>query len=150
LNFCAGGPDHVRLDKIPGGVVYRMNLLYNGAVGSNFVAADMYPELISPPSASSPNGDVSPDEIAAPDNLGIDVDGRMLYISEDGDGHPANYLWAHNLVTKEKKRVYAARPDAEVTSGYYFSNVGGFSYLMATSQGAYPGVVGYWTFPKDA
>eukprot|EP00897_Mesotaenium_endlicherianum_P010471 jgi/Mesen1/9452/ME000627S08842 len=148
-----GGPDQVRLPRNEPGTVYKLKLGYNAKVRSFFVPHTMEAE-VEAFGFNETAGDVNntpQDSIASPDNVSYMNKYQTLLISEDCDTqHLNNYLWAHDTVSKKLTRLFASPEEAEVTSGYYFPNVGRFSYLTATVQHAPTySIFGAWTFPRE-
>eukprot|EP00897_Mesotaenium_endlicherianum_P010472 jgi/Mesen1/9453/ME000627S08838 len=148
-----GGPNEVRVPHNEPGAVYKFKLGYNAEIGSYYVPLSLEAE-VEAFGYNETLGEVNntpQDSIASPDNVSYMNKYRTLLISEDCDTqHLNNYMWAHDTVTKQKTRILAAPLEAEVTSGYYFPNIGKFSYITATIQHAPTySLFGAWTFPKE-
>ena len=75
------------------------------------------------------------DAIANPDNLTLIPGQRLLIVAEDsGGGHENNVLWAYHLEDKTLTRLVSAPLGAELTSAYYYPDIGGYGYLMTVVQ----------------
>ncbi len=155
-DYDQGGPNHIRLEYNRCGVVYRLELA-GGArdrsgrpIDSPYVAVRIAPELAgrmtrawdpaSPLPAYAPDGPFAAnrcdlDAVANPDNLALIPEQRLLIVAEDsGEGHENDALWAYHLEDKTLTRLLSAPLGAELTSTYYYPDIGGYGYLMTVVQ----------------
>ncbi len=158
--FDAGGPDHVRLEANPCGVIFGMDI-YRGeedtegeVIDSAFVMGRAASVL-----AGAPRDDAGGDScdlagIANPDNLTVVEGAGLLMIAEDSSKHTNNALWAAELSRLEPlecggqlppealTRAMTIPPGGEVSGLHWFPDLGGFAYLTATVQKPFSGVEG--------
>lgn len=59
---------------------------------------------------------------------------RTLFIGEDSSNHLNNFLWAHNVDSKETIRILSAPVGGELTGLQVVPNVNGFAYVMSNVQ----------------
>ena len=65
----------------------------------------------------------------------------VLAKTEDsGEGHENDALWAYHLEDKTLTRLVSAPLGAELTSAYYYPDIGGYGYLMTVVQHPFAGV----------
>ncbi len=155
-DYDQGGPNHIRLEYNRCGAVYRLELAggvrdrVGRPIDSPYAAVRVAPELAgrmtrawdpaSPLPAYAPEGPFAAnhcdlDVIANPDNLTLIPEQRLLIVAEDtGEGHENDALWAYHLEDKTLTRLLTAPLGAELTSAYYYPNIGGYGYLMTVVQ----------------
>ena len=146
-----GGNNDIRLDhQNVCGAVYALDLGSDAAIGSSYVAKNMYSLIEGRPTVDNGGTEVNPepfnnsqnkchiDGIANPDNLTF-IDGyNTLMIGEDtGSGHQNDVVWSFNLESKELTRVQTTPYGAETTGLYWYPNINGFAYLMSVVQHPY-------------
>ncbi len=74
------------------------------------------------------------DGIAEPDNVTFIPGTDTLIIAEDSEEHENDYLWAFNTETKALTRIKSTPHGSEVSTPFFFPNVGGFAYLTSAVQ----------------
>ena len=74
------------------------------------------------------------ERIANPDNLKYSADMRTLFVGEDSSNHLNNFLWAHNIESKETVRILSAPIGGELTGLQVVPNINGFAYVMTNVQ----------------
>jgi secreted PhoX family phosphatase len=149
--YDAGGPNDVRLPYNRCGVVYRLPLGSDAAVGSDYVAKSMHGlvagQMTQAWDKNSPipayrgalaNNKCAIDGIANPDNLTF-IDGyATLIIGEDtGSGHQNDAVWAYSLKDGQLSRIETTPYGSETTGVYWYPNINGHAYLMSVIQHPY-------------
>ncbi|UXD88551.1 PhoX family protein [Thalassolituus hydrocarboniclasticus] len=143
-----GGPDHIQLDEENKcGAVYQMDLGPDSAIGSNYVAHNMYglvagrPVSIADPQVAGfeAKNSCHIDGIAEPDNVTYISGYDMLIIGEDaGTTHQNDALWAYDFASEKKlTRILTTPYGSETTSPYWYPNINGWSYLTTVVQHPY-------------
>jgi secreted PhoX family phosphatase len=137
------GPNDIRVEYNTCGAVYALDLAWNGTVGTDYVAENMYAVVEGVPvdyAVGSPFefNNCSISGIANPDNLTF-LDGYdTLIIGEDStDGHQNDVLWAYDFATGRLDRVQTTPYGAETTSPYWYPDLNGHAYLMSVVQHPY-------------
>jgi uncharacterized protein len=149
--YDAGGPNDVRLPYNRCGVVYRLPLGSDAAVGSDYVAKSMHGlvsgRMTQAWDKNSPipaytgalaNNKCDVNGIANPDNLTFIEGYHTLVIGEDtGSGHQNDAVWSYNLMDGQLTRIETTPYGSETTSVYWYPNVNGHAYLMSVIQHPY-------------
>jgi hypothetical protein len=155
-SFDRGGPNHIRLPHNLCGAVYAMRLAggvedtAGAPIASPYVAIDMVSALAgrmtrawdqdSDLPAYPADGPFAANKcdlngIANPDNLTFIPGQGILIIGEDtGEGHQNDALWAYDLDRRSLTRILTTPYGSEVTSPYFYQDVGGFAYLISVVQ----------------
>lgn len=139
-----GGWNDIRIDEyIAGGVVYALDIATDDAIGSDYVAQNMYGIVrafrgnYDSDHVYAPNKD-SVASISMPDNLTYLPGYNILIIGEDtGSGHQNDMIWAFNVETEQLTRIQTTPYGSETTSPYWYPNINGFGYLMSVIQHPY-------------
>jgi len=138
-----GGPNHIRLPQNDCGTVYKLELVHNSAIGSDYVAKNMV-GLVNGEPASYPQesefagNTCHVDKIANPDNVTFMPGRETLIIGEDtGSGHQNDAIWAYNVSTDSLTRIQTTPYGSETTSPYFYPNINGHGYLMSVVQHPY-------------
>ena len=139
-----GGANHIKVEYNPCGAVYALQLEQDNNIGSDFVAKSMRPLIEGKAqkyhrSSQYAGNRCNVDAISNPDNITFMPEYNTLIIGEDSSRHLNNMLWAYNLDTKKLTRIATLQDQAETTSAYWHSNIGGFGYITLVSQHAYDG-----------
>lgn len=138
-----GGPNHVRLPENRCGVVYGLNIGSDAAIGSDYVAKNMYGVVAGtmrtyPEKSEFANNTCDVNTIANPDNITYMVGRDTLIIGEDsGSGHQNDAIWAFNSKSGNLTRIQTTPYGSETTSPYFYPNINGFGYLMSVVQHPY-------------
>jgi secreted PhoX family phosphatase len=142
-SYDLGGQNDVRLPYNKCGTVYGLDVGTNAAIGSDYVAQNMYGVVSGtmmdyPAGSDYENNSCDVDGIANPDNLTMIPGYNTLIIGEDtGSGHQNDAVWAYNLVNGDLTRIQTTPYGSETTSPYFYPNVGGYAYLMSVIQHPY-------------
>ena len=129
--------DHIQVTRNDCGAVYAMDVVRNEAIGSRYVAKNMYGEVEGVFDGVSPNK-CNLDGIANPDNLTLITGYNTLIIGEDtGFGHQNDVIWSYNLGSKQLTRILSTPYGSETTSPYWYPNINGYGYLMGVVQHPY-------------
>ena len=129
--------DHIQVTRNDCGAVYAMDVGRNKAIGSSYVAKNMYGEVEGVLDGTSPNK-CNLDGIANPDNLTFITGYNTLIIGEDtGSGHQNDVIWSYDLGSKQLTRILSTPYGSETTSPYWYPNINGFGYLMGVVQHPY-------------
>jgi secreted PhoX family phosphatase len=138
-----GGPNHIKLPCNECGCVYGMDVAKDTAIGSDYVAHNMYAVvcgIAKEYEETSPyaNNTCDVDNIANPDNLTFIRGYKTLIIGEDtGSGHQNDAIWSYNIEKSELTRIETTPYGSETTSPYHYPNINGWSYIMSTVQHPY-------------
>ncbi len=155
-SFDRGGPNHIRLPYNLCGAVYAMQLAggvedtTGTPIDSPYVAVDMVSALAGRMTrAWDKNSDLPAypadgpfaankcdlDGIANPDNLTFIPGPGILIIGEDtSEGHQNDALWAYDTDRRSLTRILSTPYGSEVTSPYFYPDIGGFGYLISVVQ----------------
>lgn len=129
-----GGPNHIKLKRNDCGAVYRMPLFKDALVSSSYVAKEMN-TLLAGKKDKTPGNRCKLDAIANPDNISYIPFADTLIIGEDSlKGHQNDAIWSYHIATQTLTRILTAPLGAETTSIYYYPDIKGFAYIMATIQ----------------
>jgi hypothetical protein len=124
--YDAGTGNHVRLSANRCGCVYEMFFDEH-----TYFATRMRSLICGVPNGTS----CSDNGIANPDNLAAIHGHRALLIGEDSWMRPNNILWKYDLDTGALQERVASTPlQAEVSSPYFYPDIGGFSYINLIAQ----------------
>lgn len=142
-----GGPDDIQIDTANScGAVYQLDLGKDNAIGSSYVAKNMYGLVEGRPvSGSDPqvagyeaNNSCHINGIAEPDNLAYMSGYDQLIIGEDtGSGHQNDVIWAYDFDADALTRIQTTPYGSETTSPYWYPNINGWSYLTSVVQHPY-------------
>ena len=161
-----GGNNDIKLPENFCGAVYALKVkggqmdLDKHSIDSEYVAAKMKGLVLGSPvtqdDKDNPNSDyyVNKDEpsnsgkyaanacyleqIANPDNLTYMESYNTLIIGEDTvTGHQNDVMWAYNVKKDELTRIFTTPYGSETTSPYWYSNIGGYGYLLGVIQHPY-------------
>jgi secreted PhoX family phosphatase len=155
-SFDRGGPNHIRLPYNLCGAVYAMQLAggvedtTGTPIDSRYVAVGMVSALAGRMTrAWDKNSDLPAypadgpfaankcdlDGIANPDNLTFIPGPGILIIGEDtSEGHQNDALWAYDTDRGSLTRILTTPYGSEVTSPYFYPDIGGFGYLISVVQ----------------
>jgi secreted PhoX family phosphatase len=129
--------DHIQVTPNDCGAVYAMDVGKEKAIGSRYVAQNMYGEVEGIMDGVSPNK-CNLDGIANPDNLTFITGYDALIIGEDtGSGHQNDVIWSYDLGSKQLTRILSTPYGSETSSPYWYPNINGFGYLMGVVQHPY-------------
>ena len=132
-----GGRDDIRVSKNPCGAVYEL-LLDQGFVATSMKGLIAGKPKEYPADSQQANNSCDVDGLANPDNITYIPGYDTLMIGEDtGEGHQNDALWALNLASGDLTRILTSPYGSEVTSLYWYGDVGGHGYLMAVMQHPY-------------
>jgi len=144
--YDAGTGNHIRLQHNPCGCVYEIDV-----DASTQMATAMRGMLCGKVES---DGACSDPGIANPDNLAA-IHGHMaLLIGEDSSRRPNNALWRYDLESGTLQERIATTPlGAEVSSPYFYPDVGGFTYVTLIAQhpvapGFGQSALGYTMWPR--
>ncbi|MDY6992350.1 MAG: DUF839 domain-containing protein [Pseudomonadota bacterium] len=148
--YDVGGYNHVKLPYNLCGGVYALDVGADEAIGSDYVAQNMYGLVMgrmtqasdpnSPIPAYDPAGPFARNKcdlegLANPDNITYITGYNTLIIGEDtGSGHQNDFIWAYNLKDQKLTRIMTTPYGSETTSPYIYHNINGFGYLTAVIQ----------------
>ncbi|NLZ16450.1 MAG: DUF839 domain-containing protein [Desulfobulbaceae bacterium] len=138
-----GGPNHIRLPQNDCGAVYKLDLVKDSTIGSDYVAKNMMGFVRGEPvtyAEGSPfsGNTCNVDNIANPDNVTYMPGRDTLIIGEDtGTGHQNDAIWAYNISEGTLTRIQTTPYGAETTSPYFYPNINGHAYLMSVVQHPY-------------
>lgn len=77
-------------------------------------------------------------QIGEPDNIAYIPGTHTLIIGEDSErAHRIDNLWAYDTKLKKLTRLMTVPYGSEITSPYYYKDIGGFGYLMTVIQHPY-------------
>ncbi|MCB9759907.1 MAG: DUF839 domain-containing protein [Alphaproteobacteria bacterium] len=137
-----GRDDDVRLAWNDCGAVYAVDLAPNATIGSEYVAAKIYPLLagvmIEYPESSDYHGNAcSVNNVSNPDNLTYIPGYQVLIVGEDTDNHQNDVLWAYDLRAGTLDRIQTTPYGSETTSPYFYADINGWSYIKSVIQHPY-------------
>ena len=138
-----GGPNHIRLPQNDCGTVYKLELVSNSAIGSDYVAKNMVGLVNGEPTTYPQDSEFAGntchvDKIANPDNVTFMPGRDTLIIGEDtGDGHQNDAIWAYTVGTHTLTRIQTTPYGSETTSPYFYPNINGHGYLISVVQHPY-------------
>ncbi len=132
-----GGRNDVRVAKNACGAVYEL------ALDASFTATTMTGVVSGKPTEYAADSEFAGNEcdvdgIANPDNITyIPGTGTMIIGEDTGSGHQNDAVWAMNTESGALTRIMSSPYGAEMTSVYWYPNIGGHGYLMAVIQHPY-------------
>lgn len=138
-----GGPNHIRLPQNDCGTVYKLELVRNSSIGSDYVAKNMVGMVSGEPTGYPQDSEFAGntchvDKIANPDNVTFMPGRDTLIIGEDsGSGHQNDAIWAYTVGTNTLTRIQTTPYGSETTSPYFYPNINGHGYLMSVVQHPY-------------
>ena len=138
-----GGPNDMKLASNKCGTVFGLDVGPNAAIGSDYVAYNMYgvvsgTEKSYPKDGDYANNKCDLDGIANPDNLTYLPGYDTLIIGEDtGSGHQNDFIWSYNVKSGELTRIETTPYGSETTSPYWYPNINGWGYLISVVQHPY-------------
>ncbi len=141
--YDVGGSNDIRLPANACGTVYALDVAPNAAIGSDYVASNMYGLVSGIPHANAGTpyegkNKCFIDGISNPDNVTYITGSNTLIIGEDtGSGHQNDVVWAFDTKTGALDRIQTTPYGSETTSPYWYSDVNGFGYLMTVIQHPY-------------
>ena len=139
-----GGPDHIRHQPNPCGVVYALDLAPDAAVGSDHVATRISGLLAGTPIQYGKKDPYAGNRcditgIASPDNLHVLPHPGVLLVAERTSEQVVDSVWAHDLRDQTLTRIFTAPYGAE-TSGVYGYRLGDWSYVRIMVHDPFTGL----------
>jgi secreted PhoX family phosphatase len=139
-----GGGNHIRVPRNDCGAVYSLAVggavsdTQGGPIKSAYVARSMTGLIAGKPVTGDAKNTCDKNGLANPDNVTYLPRYKTLVIGEDtGSGHQNDVVWSMDLLSGKLTRILTTPYGSETTSPYWYSDIGGFGYLMTVAQHPY-------------
>ncbi len=139
-----GGPNAIHVPRNDCGGVYSLAVggtqrdTNNQPIASSYVARSITGLVVGKPVTGDAKNTCDINGLANPDNVTYLPRYNTLVIGEDtGSGHQNDAVWSMDLKTGKLDRILTTPYGSETTSPYWYSDIGGFGYLMTVAQHPY-------------